>query len=132
MVSQRASEIFKNSNGGVILNISSLAGRSSSPTAGSHYTSSKAGILGLTRHMAKELAPYNIRVNAICPGIINTKRISRRIELREMKDEISSSIPLGRIGEVDEVAGCCLFLVSGLSNYVTGATLDANGGSLMM
>lgn len=131
-MSQRAAEIFRKKGEGVILNISSMAGRSSSPTAGCHYTSSKAGVLGLTRHMARELAPLNIRVNALCPGVINTERIAQRIELQKTKDEINKSIPLGRIGNVDEVASCCLFLTSGLSSYVTGATLDVNGGRLMI
>ncbi len=131
-ISQRAAKIFRKKGEGVILNISSMAGRSTSPTAGCHYTSSKTGVLGLTRHMARELAPYNIRVNALCPGVINTERITRRIELQKTKNEINKSIPLGRIGEVDEVASCCLFFASGLSSYVTGATLDVNGGRLMI
>ncbi len=131
-ISQRAAEIFRKKGEGVILNISSMAGRSTSPTAGCHYTSSKAGVLGLTRHMAKELAPYNIRVNAICPGVINTERISKRIDSQKTRDIINKSIPLGRVGKVDEVASCCLFLASDLSSYVTGATLDVNGGKLMM
>jgi len=131
-MSQRAAKIFRQKGEGVILNISSMAGRSTSPTAGCHYTTSKTGVLGLTRHMARELAPYNIRVNALCPGIINTERISQRIKSQKTTDEINRSIPVGRIGEVDEVASCCLFLASGLSSYVTGATLDVNGGRLMI
>jgi len=132
VLSQKAGEVFRSKGGGAIVNISSLAGRSVSVTAGCHYTSSKAGLLGLTRHMASELAQYNIRVNAVCPGVINSDRIMRRIEKDDRKREIEDKIPLGRIGDVDEVAGCCLFLASDLSSYITGAILDVNGGLLMI
>jgi NAD(P)-dependent dehydrogenase (short-subunit alcohol dehydrogenase family) len=131
-LSQKAARHFKEQSGGVIVNLSSIAGRSTSVTAGCHYTSAKAGLLGLTRHMARQLAPFNIRVNAICPGVINSERIVKRIEEMETRKSVESSIPLGRIGDVDEVAGCCLFLASDLSGYVTGACLDVNGGALMM
>lgn len=132
LFSQHAARIFKKNGGGVIVNISSLAGRSVSITAGCHYTASKAGVLGLTRHMAKALASYNIRVNAVCPGLINSERIVRKIEAQGKTQSVNESIPLGRIGDVDEVAGCCLFLASDISGYVTGAALDVNGGHLMM
>jgi 3-oxoacyl-[acyl-carrier protein] reductase len=132
LMSQRASDIFRKQREGVIVNISSQAGRSVSPTAGCHYTSSKAGVLGLTRHMARILAPYNIRVNAVCPGITNSERIMKRLEAQGNTEEVIKAIPLGRIGDVYEVASCCLFLASDLSAYVTGATLDVNGGSLMV
>jgi NAD(P)-dependent dehydrogenase (short-subunit alcohol dehydrogenase family) len=117
---------------GSIVNISSQAGRSFSPTAGCHYTASKAGLLGLTRHMAKELACYNIRVNSVCPGVTGSERLLKRIESTGMKKQIESNIPLGRIGNVFEIANCCLFLASDLSSYMTGATLDVNGGMLMI
>lgn len=132
LISQRAAYMFKKQMGGVIVNISSQAGRFVSPTAGCHYTSSKAGVLGLTRHMAKVLAPYNIRVNAVCPGTTNTERIMQRLETQGRFEEIIKSIPLGRLGDVDEVASCCLFLASELAGYVTGAVLDENGGSVMI
>ncbi len=130
--SQRAAVIFKKREGGAIINISSQAGRSFSPTAGCHYTAAKAGVLGLTRHLAKLLAPNNIRVNAVCPGITNSERLMQRLKEKGTEEQIRKSVPLGRIGDVDEVAACCLFLASDLSGYVTGATLDVNGGSLMM
>jgi len=132
LISQGAAHIFKKKKGGVIVNLSSQAGRSVSPTAGVHYTASKAGVLGLTRHLAKILAQYNIRVNAVCPGVINSDRIVRRLEEKGIMAETIKSIPLGRIGDVDEVASCCLFLASDLAGYITGAALDVNGGSLMM
>jgi len=131
MISQRAARIFQKQGSGVIVNVSSLAGRSMSPTAGCHYTASKAGVLGLTRHLAKVLAPYGIRVNAVCPGVTNSERLVQRLEAQGKTEEMNTSTPLGRIADVDEVAGACLFLASDLSTFVTGASLDVNGGSLM-
>ena len=132
VISQRAAHIFKERNKGAIVNVSSLAGRSTSVTAGCHYTSSKAGLLGLTRHMARVLAPHNIRVNAVCPGVINSKRIMDRLEETGRTREVNQAIPLGRVGDVSEVAACCAFLASDMAGFITGASLDVNGGALMM
>jgi len=131
-ISQRAARIFRKQGKGCIVNISSLAGRSVSVTAGCHYTASKAGLLGLTRHMAQTLAPYNIRVNAVCPGVINSPRILKRLEQTGKMENAIRSIPLGRLGDVSEVAACCLFLASDLAGFVTGVSLDVNGGALMI
>ncbi len=131
-ISQKAAPFLIKNSGGSIINVSSLAGRSCSPTAGCHYTASKAGVLGLTRHMARELAKYNIRVNSVCPGVVNTERIATRVKAQNTMQAICDAIPLGRLGEAEEVAGGCLFLASDLSSYMTGATLDINGGSLMI
>jgi NAD(P)-dependent dehydrogenase (short-subunit alcohol dehydrogenase family) len=132
LISQRAADLFRKRKGGAIVNLSSQAGRSVSPTAGVHYTASKAGLLGLTRHLAKILAPDHIRVNAVCPGMINSARIVARLVEKGSLEKAEQSIPLGRIGDVEEVAGCCLFLASDLAGYVTGAALDVNGGALMI
>ncbi len=132
MASQRAAGFLKQSSHGTIVNISSIAARSMSITAGCHYTSSKAGILGLTRHLAGILAPYGVRVNAVCPGVTNSERIIKRLEEEKRLEEVENSIPLGRIGDVYEIASCCLFLASDLAGYMTGATLDVNGGILML
>jgi 3-oxoacyl-[acyl-carrier protein] reductase len=132
LLCQRAAGIFQKRGGGVIVNLSSQAGRSVSLTAGVHYTASKAGVLGLTRHMARILAQDNIRVNAVCPGITNSERLMKRLQEKGTMEEIKRTVPLGRIGDVDEVASCCLFLASDLAGYVTGAALDVNGGALMM
>jgi len=132
LMSKYAADIFRKGGGGVIVNISSLAGRSVSPTAGCHYTSAKTAVLGLTRHMARTLAPFKIRVNAVCPGVTNSERIIARLTAENSLGEVASAIPLGRIGDVYEIASCCVFLASELSAYMTGATLDVNGGSLMV
>jgi len=131
-ISQQAAAIFRKKSSGCIINISSLAGRSVSVTAGCHYTASKAGVLGLTRHMARALAPFNIRVNAVCPGVVNSPRILNRLEQTGALDKVIGSIPLGRLGDVSEVATCCLFLASDLAGFVTGISLDVNGGALMI
>jgi NAD(P)-dependent dehydrogenase (short-subunit alcohol dehydrogenase family) len=131
-ISQQAANIFRKKSSGCIINISSLAGRSVSVTAGCHYTASKAGVLGLTRHMARTLAPFQIRVNAVCPGVINSSRILNRLEQTGELDNVVRSIPLGRLGDVSEVATCCLFLASDLAGFVTGISLDVNGGALML
>lgn len=132
LMSKRAAQVFRKKGNGAIVNISSIAGRSVSITAGCHYTASKAGVLGLTRHMASVLAPYRIRVNAVCPGVINSERVMKRLEVQGRIEQVKKSIPLGQIGDVDDVASCCLFLASDLSSYITGATFDVNGGSLMI
>lgn len=123
--------LFKASKQGVIINISSLAGRRSSVMGGAHYSASKAGILGLTRHLAKEVAPYGIRVNAICPGAIKTKMQYGSLSPDELEKK-AKKIPLRRIGEPEDVAYLTVFLASDLASFITGATIDVNGGSLMM
>jgi len=131
-MSQKAAQIFKAQGHGVIVNLSSIAGRSTSVTAGCHYTSAKAGILGLTRHLARQLASYNVRVNAVCPGVINSERLIKRMKEKGTMQKIEQALPLGRIGDVYEVASCCLFLASDLASYITGESLDVNGGALMI
>ena len=132
LMSQKAAVIFKEQRSGTMVNLSSIAGRSTSVTAGCHYTSAKAGILGLTRHMARQLAPYNVRVNAVCPGVTNSERLVKRMEEKGTRKNVEQSSPLGRIGDVYEIACSCLFMASDMSSYITGATLDVNGGALMI
>lgn len=111
--------------GGKIIFISSqLAFKGSSH--GADYATSKSGMLGLMRSLALELAAKNICVNAIAPGTIDTDIIaSYTIKMR--KDRINE-IPLGRLGTSEDVANCCLFLASNMSNYITGETINVNGG----
>ena len=117
---------------GKIINIASVAGRSLSPTAGPHYAAAKAGVIGLTRNLAREVGPHGIQVNAICPGIIGTERLVRRLEEAGRIASEPQTIPLRRLGTPDDVAGAAVFLASHLSDYMTGAMLDVNGGSLMV
>jgi 3-oxoacyl-[acyl-carrier protein] reductase len=121
------------SGGGSLVSISSLAGRTSSPFLGCHYSAAKAGILGLTRHLAKEFGAQNIRANSICPGgIVGTRMTDLLTELGRESDlvELAKQTPLGRNVYEHDVAGVTLFLLSDLSRFVTGATIDVNGGIL--
>lgn len=122
-------EQMKKRGGGKIVNFSSLAARVGGIEAGLHYATSKAGLIGLTRTLAKEGAPFGINVNAIAPGIIATEPVRRQIHGRER--EYTAQIPLGRLGQPRDVANVVLFLVSSLSDYVTGVVLDINGGMYM-
>lgn len=116
---------------GRIVNISSSAGRSVSTLGGAHYTSSKAGLLGLTRAAAKEVARYGITVNAICPGLIDTEMVRKTTTGKELQTFLDS-FPISRIGTPDEVGDLVVFLCSDKASYVTGASIDINGGDLMI
>ena len=116
---------------GKFVNMSSVsAQRGGGIFGGPHYSAAKAGVLGLTKAMARELAPDGIRANAICPGFIATDITQGKLT-PEMKEQILAGIPMGRAGEASDVAGCALFLASDLSAYVTGSEVDVNGGSLI-
>ena len=116
---------------GSIVNLSSVsAQRGGGIFGGPHYSAAKAGVLGLTKAMARELAPDNVRVNAICPGFIATDSTQGKLT-PEMHETILAGIPMGRAGEARDVAGCALFLASDLSAYCTGTEVDVNGGSLI-
>lgn len=116
---------------GKLINMSSVsAQRGGGIFGGPHYSAAKAGILGLTKAMARELAPDGIRSNAICPGFIATDITGGKLTA-EMMDMILEGIPMGRAGKASDVAGCALFLASDLSAYVTGSEVDVNGGSLI-
>jgi len=116
---------------GSIICMSSIAGQSGGGVFGSsHYAAAKSGIFGLSKALARELAPEGIRVNAVAPGPIDNNFTKGRMT-REIKNEIAKKIPMGRLGEPIEVANACLFLASNLSSYVTGIVLDVNGGLLI-
>jgi len=122
---------FRGRKTGSIVNMSSVsAQRGGGIFGGPHYSAAKAGILGLTKAMARELAPDGVRANAICPGFIATDITAGKLT-DEMRAEVLAGIPMGRAGTAQDVAGCCLFLASDLSAYVTGSEVDVNGGSLI-
>ncbi|HSV37690.1 MAG TPA: 3-oxoacyl-ACP reductase FabG [Nocardioidaceae bacterium] len=119
---------MRSQKSGSIINMSSLSGKSGNPGQ-TNYSAAKAGIVGLTKSAAKELAHHNVRVNAIQPGLIRTAMTSAMPP--EVFAEREAAIPMKRAGEPAEVAGAAVFLASDLSSYVTGAVLEVGGGRLM-
>ncbi|MEW6228246.1 MAG: SDR family NAD(P)-dependent oxidoreductase [Bacillota bacterium] len=121
---------MKRARFGRIVSISSTAGKTGNGgPAGAHYSASKAGIISLTRSMARELAPWGITANAIAPGIIQTD-IARATDPK-LNEILLKQIPLGRFGSPEEVAELVIFLVSSRASYITGETIDLNGGWLI-
>jgi len=118
-------------NYGRIINISSSGGRMVSTLGGAHYTASKAGLLGLTRAAAKELGKSGITVNAVCPGMIDTE-LTREHASDELLKQLAANYPVPRLGTALEVADLICFAASEAAGYITGTSLDINGGDLMM
>jgi NAD(P)-dependent dehydrogenase (short-subunit alcohol dehydrogenase family) len=116
---------------GRIINISSSAGRMVSTLGGAHYTASKAGLLGLTRAAAKELGKFGITVNAVCPGMIDTE-LTHENATPELLERLAAGYPVPRLGTALEVADLICFAASEAAGYITGTSLDINGGDLMM
>lgn len=114
-------------SGSIVCIASVAAQRGGGFVGGSHYAASKGGVLGLVKGMARELGPQGIRVNAVNPGVIITDMNSRAFD-EARRRQIVESIPLGRFGRPEDVAGVCLFLGSDLSAYMTGSEIDVNGG----
>jgi NAD(P)-dependent dehydrogenase (short-subunit alcohol dehydrogenase family) len=114
---------------GKIINMSSTAGKASSTFGGVHYTASKAAVLGITRQLARELAPFGINVNAVCPGSIDTPMVRGNASSETIEQGVRK-IPFGRLGRPEEVANLILFLASDASSYITGASIDINGAEL--
>ena len=124
---------MKQNGGGSIVTFSSIGGRSASPVTGVPYAAAKAGLLGLTRRLAREVGNANIRVNAIAPGLFLTDRLQGMFDsLPEAeRKEVLDSIPLGRMPQLRECVEPVLFLASDESSYITGVVLDVNGGRFM-
>ncbi len=118
--------MIKNHKGGKILNISSVFGVVSKKKRSS-YSASKSGLIGLTRSCALDLAPYNILVNALCPGFTSTE-LTRSILTKNEIKRLSSEIPLGRFADVSEISKAAAFLCSDLNGFMTGQTLVIDGG----
>jgi NAD(P)-dependent dehydrogenase (short-subunit alcohol dehydrogenase family) len=122
---------MKKAGWGRIVNFSSTAGKNVSTVGGAHYTASKAGVLGFTRHLAKEVAADGITVNSVCPGLIDTEMIRVTIDETRMQ-AYADGFPIPRLGQPEEVADLVAFLASDQAAYITGASLDINGGDLMI
>jgi 3-oxoacyl-[acyl-carrier protein] reductase len=112
--------------GGAIVNVSSLAAKVGSAITGCHYVISKAGVVGLTKILAREVAEFGIRVNGVAPGRIDTPMIWDVPQ--EVNEQYLKTIPLKRLGKPEDVADGILFLLSDAASYITGLVLDINGG----
>jgi 3-oxoacyl-[acyl-carrier protein] reductase len=125
LLSKAVMPVMKAQRRGAIVNMVSIAGKTGGVVAGAPYSVSKAGLECLTRSLARELAPYGVRVNAIAPGIIDTPLAANH------PPSFIEAIPLGEKGRPEDVAACALFLASDDARHITGETIDVNGGLLM-
>ncbi|MDP8217166.1 MAG: 3-oxoacyl-ACP reductase FabG [Candidatus Theseobacter exili] len=128
-LSQNVMAFMKKQRSGKIINIASLAGKIGGIAVGADYAASKAGVISLTKSLAKDAGPYGINVNCVCPGVIRTRMTSSLP--KKVIEEYKKNIPLGRIGSPEDVANAVLFLASEKADYITGEILDVNGGLLM-
>ncbi len=119
--------LMQQQQSGRIINIASVAAQTGGLAGGAHYSSSKGGMISMTKTFARDLAPFGVTVNAIAPGQIDADPDLLTPEQRQRVMEI---IPLGRLGEPEEIAYVALFLASPMASYITGATIDVNGGVL--
>jgi NAD(P)-dependent dehydrogenase (short-subunit alcohol dehydrogenase family) len=127
-ICQSVLKVFTERKAGTIVNLSSLAAqRGGGLVGGAHYAASKGGVLSLTKSIAREFGHLGIRANAVCPAMIDTPMLDGLSA--ERLQGITDGIPLRRVGTTREAAGACLFLASELSGFITGATIDVNGGS---
>jgi len=129
LICQAFMDSLKERRDGRIITFSSMAARVGGIEVGVHYTTSKAGLIGLTRSMAREGGPFGITANVLAPGIILTGPVKE--QLGENKDRYLTQVPLGRLGEAEDIANAVLFLASPLASYISGVVLDINGGMYM-
>jgi NAD(P)-dependent dehydrogenase (short-subunit alcohol dehydrogenase family) len=129
LCSQAVMKIMLKQKRGKIINLGSVAGKVGGIASGAHYAASKAAVMCLTKSLAKFLGPHGVRVNALAPGVIETD-MTLMITGGNWKNFLAT-IPLGRIGDVKEVAKVAIFLASDDSSYLTGEIIDVNGGQFM-
>ena len=115
---------------GAIINVSSIAGRNGGALGSIHYSAAKGGVITFTKGLAKELAPFGVRVNAISPGVIDTP-YHEQFSSPEMMKTYAGMIPLGRVGTPAEVGKVICFLASDAASYLAGETIEINGGMFM-
>jgi 3-oxoacyl-[acyl-carrier protein] reductase len=125
--------VMKRQGYGRIVNVSSRAGRNYGRMTAPQYGAAKAGMIGLTRHMAVELGPFGICVNAVAPGLVMSERVKAQFEVlnEEGRRKITMNVPLHRLAEPEEIATAIAFLASDDASYVNGVSLDVNGGAYM-
>lgn len=129
-LTQAALPLFRQQGGGCVLVTSSVTGNRVGYPGLTHYAASKAGVNGFIRNAALELAPLNVRVNGVEPGMIATPAMNNLGDAA-LNDGIASRVPLGRLGEAADIAAAMLFLASDLAGYITGQTLVVDGGSTL-
>ena len=128
LCSQQAAKQMMKQKSGAIVNIASIVGLIGN-FGQANYSASKAGLIGFTKTLAREVAPRGIRANAIAPGFIDTE-MTRVLE-DSVREKLIEQIPLARLGEPEDVARCVSFLVSEKASYITGQVISVNGGMLM-
>ncbi len=114
---------------GSIINVASIAGISPGPMQ-AVYSMTKAAVISMTKGMAKELGSANVRSNAICPGLVETKFASVLVNTPEIYDQFVKTVPMGRHAQPNEIVGAAVYLASDMSSYVTGDTIVIDGGSI--
>lgn len=120
-----------NTGKGRIVNISSNAGRATSPLLGCSYTAAKTAVIGISRHLSLEYAGNNILVNTLCPGPIDGARVSDLLDDKTDRENLATNIPVGRLATNEDIAAAVLFLASDSCGFMTGAVLDASGGLIL-
>jgi 3-oxoacyl-[acyl-carrier protein] reductase len=130
--SRAAGRIMKVAGSGVIINMASIAGHNIPIALRSSYVASKAGLIGFTRECAREFAAYGIRVNAVCPGVIETEMTAHLRQNPEQMAKWLADIPQARLGIPEDVVGLVLFLCSDASRYLTGQAINVDGGKVML
>ncbi|HOF14654.1 MAG TPA: SDR family oxidoreductase [Spirochaetota bacterium] len=128
-MSQYAANLMIKNKGGSIVNVASINGIRPAPFQGI-YSMTKAGVIAMTKSFAKELAPFNVRVNAILPGLTDTKFSSVMTQNEEILKLVLPTIPMKRVANPDEMVGAVVYLVSDAASYTTGATIVIDGGAL--
>ena len=128
LCSQQAAKLMMKQKSGSIVNIASIVGVMGN-FGQSNYSASKAGLIGFTKTLAREVAPRGIRANAVAPGFIATEMT--RILEESVRSKLIEQIPLARLGQPEDVARCVSFLVSENASYITGQVINVNGGMLM-
>lgn len=128
---QAAGRVMRAQGGGAIVNISSIAGRAFGLRNRAAYVAAKTGLVGFTRECAREFAAYNVRVNAVCPGVIITEMTAHLRDNEQMMRKWLEDIPQARLGEPDDVVGLVVFLCSDAARYITGQAINVDGGKVM-
>jgi 3-oxoacyl-[acyl-carrier protein] reductase len=130
LCSKAVAETMITRKSGSIVNVSSIAGRNGGALGSIHYSTAKGGIITFTKGLAKELAPHGVRVNAVSPGVIATP-YHEQFSSADMMKAYIGMIPLGRIGQPEEVASVICFLASDAASFLVGETIEINGGMFM-